>query len=719
MLPAELTHRRGRKRLRRLLWVVPLIALALAAAGLWITFGRPPTIALDSRWTASALVLAGDGVAGVRDGDAAEARFSDPFGVAVSPDGTVYVADGGDAPRMRRISPDGRVSTVAGGDPGFTDGTGSAARFSTPSGLAVDERGAIYVADTGNNAIRRMTADGHVSTIAGDGVAGYQDGPALHARFNGPVGVAVDANGRVIVADTYNDRIRAIDRDGSVRTLAGSGEPGALDGVGPEARFHTPCGVAVDASGRIHVADTGSGLVRTIAPNGLVTTRAVPVAGLFRPIGIAVNRRGDVVVSDQRGRLVEVAADNATRTLAGWTPGFHDGSASDARFRGPAGLAFAGPARLIVADAGNALVRLVADPSRLESRPPASPRVAPRFDADGFGLQPLLWPVEPLEGPHEIAGTLGEVRGGEGAERFHAGIDVRVDEGTLVHAVRNGIVTSPIATDEFGSLNEWLRIGPVTYVHMRAGRTRRNDVFDPARFVPTYDASGRLILIRVKRGARFTTGDVVGTVNAFNHVHLNVGWSGEERNPLRFRLVQFEDTVAPTIARGGVRLYDEVGRQLTRRDRGRLIVSGRVQVIVDAADQADGNRPQRRLGLYDLGYQVLTPDGSPAAGFDRVRHTQRFDRLAVDPEAAHLVYSRGSGIPFFGRRRTRFLYVVTNTFRDGIAARGFWDTTLLAPGNYTFRVWAADIRGNVAVANRDVPVTIVSSVTAAPPAPPH
>ncbi|PYR53052.1 MAG: gluconolaconase, partial [Acidobacteria bacterium] len=238
----------------RLLRVVPLIALAAAAAGLWITFRRAPAVTSDLPRAATALVIAGDGVVGVLDGDAAEARFSDPFGVAVSADGAVYVADGGDAPRIRRISPDGRVSTVAGGDRGFMDGIGTAARFSTPSGLAIDDRGTIYVADTGNNAIRRITADGHVSTIAGDGVAGYQNGPALRARFNGPVGVAVDARGRVIVADTYNDRIRAIDLDGSVRTLAGSGEPGALDGIGSEARFHTPCGVAVDSSGTIHVA---------------------------------------------------------------------------------------------------------------------------------------------------------------------------------------------------------------------------------------------------------------------------------------------------------------------------------------------------------------------------------------------------------------------------------------------------------------------------------
>ena len=164
--------------MRHLLWVALLIALAVAAAGLWITRERPRQSGFDRQSTAKVLVFAGDGIVGVRDGDAAQARFADPFGVAVSADGNVYVAEGGDAQRIRRISPDGRVSTVAGGNRGFRDGVGQDAEFNTPSGLAIDESGAIYVADTGNNVIRRLTPDGHVSTIAGDGVAGYRDGPA-------------------------------------------------------------------------------------------------------------------------------------------------------------------------------------------------------------------------------------------------------------------------------------------------------------------------------------------------------------------------------------------------------------------------------------------------------------------------------------------------------------------------------------------------------------
>jgi sugar lactone lactonase YvrE len=176
------------------------IAVACAAVALWWQLPWLRTVALAPGWPAIVAVLAGDGVAGTRDGEAADARFADPFGVAIAPDGTVYVADGGNL--IRRISPDGRVTTVAGGARGFADGVGGAARFNTPSALAIDAGGALYVADTGNNAIRRMTADGRVTTVAGDGVAGYRDGPAREARFNAPIGVAVDASGRVIVADT-------------------------------------------------------------------------------------------------------------------------------------------------------------------------------------------------------------------------------------------------------------------------------------------------------------------------------------------------------------------------------------------------------------------------------------------------------------------------------------------------------------------------------------
>jgi len=681
--------------------------VAVTALAFWLRTRQPRSRGLDPAWQATVVTIAGNGAATTRDGDAASAGFGDPFGLVVAPDGSIYVADAGDSPRIRRIAPDGTVSTVAGGERGFADGTGAAARFDAPSGLAIDAAGMLYVADTANNAIRRIAPDGVVSTVAGGGPAGYRDGPATEARFNGPIGVAVDPAGRILVADTYNDRIRVVGPDGTVATLAGSGTPGAIDGAALDAQFNTPCGVAIDRAGGVLVADTGNMVVRLISPSGVVSTVSSPIVdGLRRPVALATGSQGPIYVADDVGRVVELSTGGASRTLAGSRNGFSDGAGDAARFRRLGGIAIAAAGRLVVTDAGNALVRVVGARSEGVWPLPPPPGINPGFDFDRFALQPLLWPVDPMDGPHEIAGTLGEARGGEGGERFHAGIDVRVPEDTPVRAVRNGVVAAPVATSEFGTLSESVRIGAVAYVHLRVGRTRRGPVFDDPRFAPVYDGEGKLSGMRVKRGARFVTGEVIGAVNAFNHVHLNVGWPGEEYNPLLMRLAHFEDSVAPTIAVGGVRLYDEQGQPFTRRVKGRLLVSGRAQIVVDAWDQADGNEARRRLGLFALGYQVLRPDGTPAAGFEHARDTIVFDRLDAVPEAARLVYAPGSGIPFYGRRRTRFLYAVTNSFHHGVAAAGAWDTTALPAGDYTLRIHAADIRGNQALSNRDLRITI-------------
>jgi hypothetical protein len=301
------------------------------------------------------------------------------------------------------------------------------------------------------------------------------------------------------------------------------------------------------------------------------------------------------------------------------------------------------------------------------------------------------------------------MRGSNGTERLHAGIDVHGVEGTPVRVVRDGVIADPLAIADFDGLNESIHIGPLAYVHVRIGRLRRDaEPIDAARFVPTYDETGRIVLVRAKRGARFIAGETIGTVNAFNHVHLNVGWPGEEHNPLQFRLTQFQDHRPPTIRRGGIRLFRDDGAPIVERRKGRLMVEGLVQVVVDAWDQVDGNEARRRLGLYRLGYQVLNKDGSPAPGFTTPRETILFDRLGGS-DAARTVYAAGSGIPYFGRRSTRFLYLVTNTLRGGIAAAGRWDSGLLPAGDYTLRVLAADVAGNEAIANRDLPVTVAPS----------
>lgn len=654
-------------------------------------------------------VLAGGGDRGTLDGPAEVARFTDPFDVESGADGTLYLTDAGANATVRAVSPGGLVRTLAGGAAGFLDGPGAMARFDTPSGLAVGPDGRIYVADTANNAIRVVTPAGMVTTLAGDGQPGHRDGSGADARFNGPVGVAVDARGHVFVADTYNDRIREITPDGRVRTVAGTGTPGWADGPGLEAGFDTPTGLAVDRAGRLLIADTGNGLVRAIHLDGRVSTLDTSAVHLALPLGLAVDDEDTVFVADEQGRIVAVPREGPARMLAGSTAGYADGRGADAAFRRPSGLAVLGPRRLAVADAGNRLLRLLTDPAAGEWHPPPSPRLAPRFDARAFARTPLLWPVSPFEGPHEIAGTHGERRGTDGQERFHTGVDVRVPQGTPVHVVRPGRVASPLGNGAVGTLNEWVRIGDVSYVHIRAGRGREGPVRDTARFVASYDPDGALQRLRIKRGAAYETGEVIGSVNAFNHVHLGVGWPGDDHNPLALRLLRFSDTIPPTIAAGGIQFATEHGQPLTARTRGRLLVSGRVQIVVDAWDQADGNVPWRRLGLHTVGYQVLQPDGTPAPGHASPRITLRFDQLGAGAEAPRLVYAPGSGIPVYGNARTRFLYVVTNRLEAGVASVGYWDTRELPPGDYVLRVHAADQAGNVALARRDVPVTVLGS----------
>jgi sugar lactone lactonase YvrE len=672
---------------------VIVVVIAALAATFWMR--RPADTATEATWDPWVVTIAGDGQRGDADGRADCARFVDPFGIAAHPDGSIYIADG---TRLRRLTREGLVTTVA-------------TSFAWLSAIAIDEQGAVYAADSGAHLVRRIMPDGSTTTIAGDGSAGFRDGPRQQVRFNGPIGLALAGGGRIVVADTYNDRVRVIEPDGRAWTLAGGNEPGYADGIGETARFDTPSGVAVDRRGHVFVADTGNDAVRIVDAMGQVTTVGAGLQAFERPTGITTDGDGVVYVAEESGRIVALAPDGGVRVIAGAGRGFRDGSGGLAQFRRPAGLATVAPGRLVIADAGNALIRLIhARPPEAPPVPP-SPLIAPRFDGAAFWWQPLLWPVLPLTGPHEIAGTLGEARG-DGAERLHAGIDVRVPQGTPVVAIREGVVTSPMAIAGFASLNESLRIGEVAYIHIRAGRDLRNREIDTTRFAATIDDRGNVTGIRAKRGARFTTGELIGSVNAFNHVHLNVGWPGEEHNPLLFRLPQYRDTVAPTIA--AIRVVDETGQTVSARRGRRVAISGRVRVVVDAWDQMDGNRGDRRLGLYALGYQVLRADGSPAAGFESLQDTIVFDRMPTDPDAPRLLFAPGSGIPFYGNRRTRFLYFVTSTYRDGAAADGVWDTTQLEPGDYILRVKATDHAGNEAMRNRDLAVTVAAPATDGP-----
>ena len=671
---------------------------------------RPPT---QFGWRAHVTTLAGDGSPSFRDAPkSAPSAFSDPFGIAINDDGVVFIADAGDSNRIRKLMPNGSVTTVAGSVEGYADGPGTQAAFNTPSGLALDSEGNLFVADTGNNRIRKITPAGLVSTVAGDGTAGYVDGRGTQARFDGPIGLAVDTKGNIYVADTYNDRVRKITPDGVVTTVAGAGL-GYADGPAGNALFDTPCAIVVSPDGTLIVADTGNHRLRKIA-NGQVSTLPVSFleevnpADLRKPVGLALTHDGFLYVTEpDRARVVQIAPDGRARVIAGGTPADREGS-DHTRFSQTTGVAIDRRGDLYLADSGDYLVRKLSAAVGPATTAPVEP--LPRLTSQTLGEEALLWPLLPQQKPHEVIATVGEVRGSfnstDSRDHLHSGLDVGGAFGEVVRSIRSEKVTGPLANWGFDDLSEGMRVGVVAYIHMHVGREQDGKVFDDARFMQVKGTDNKLLRMRVRRGTRFRVGDALGTINRMYHVHLNVGPPGHEINPLSLSPIGFIDRVKPVIEKDGVQLFDETGRRLTEKQAGRLTIHGRVSIVVDAYDRNDMNASRRRLGLYSLGYQVLRSDGQPAAGFEQPRINIVFNRLPGQWDAPKLAYAEQSGITVYGSATTRFLYNVTNTIKDGRAEAGAWDTSELPAGDYILRIVAADYSGNEAHHNRDVMLTV-------------
>ncbi len=281
----------------------------------------------------------GTGGAGLTDGTGNTATFKNPYGISVDSIGNLYVADTGNH-AIRKITPEGIATTIAGnGALGSTDGNGIDAKFRIPFGITIDSANNLYVADTGNNTIRKITPAGDVTTFAGTaGVEGNTNGDKALATFNGPHGLSIDNAGVLYIADTSNCSVRKIDTNtGQVDTMAGGNTFGSMDGTGADARFTNLYGVTVDSTGNLYVADTNNNIIRKITPAGVVTT----IAG-------------------------KAGIEGST-----------DGKGADARFNNPTGITVDADGNIYVTDWSSHVIRKIVwvpdPPSDLDiEKPPAA-----------------------------------------------------------------------------------------------------------------------------------------------------------------------------------------------------------------------------------------------------------------------------------------------------------------------------------------------------------
>ncbi len=359
------------------------------------SFSSPPAIAVDSagsfyvadynnntirKITPSGVVTTFAGTAGVHgsaDGTGASASFYLPGGIAVDASGTLYVADTGNS-TIRKITPSGVVTTLAGtaGVHGSTDGTGTSASFYYPYGVTLDTGGNVYVADSSNNTIRKITPAGVVSTLAGTaGVAGSADGDGASASFHSPMSIMLDPSGFLFVVDCDNNTIRKITVSGVVTTFAGTaGLQGSADGPIASATFSTPTTLSRDSSGNLFVADTGNNTIRKISPAGIVTTFAgtagvrgsadgTGASASFRaPRGGAVDFAGNVFVADYGNNTIRKITPGGVVTTFAGTPfiqGSADGTGASAGFSHPRGMAVDASGNIYVADYNNDIIRKI------------------------------------------------------------------------------------------------------------------------------------------------------------------------------------------------------------------------------------------------------------------------------------------------------------------------------------------------------------------------
>ncbi|MGV3559149.1 NHL domain-containing protein [Larkinella arboricola] len=315
-------------------------------------------------------------------GPAVQANLGSPYGVAVDSQGNIFIADRYNH-RIRKVTPNGIISTVVGtGTQGFGGDGGPAvqANLSSPYGVAVDTQGNLFIADFGNNRIRKVTANGMINTVAGTGTQGFSGdgGPATTASLRHPRGVAVDTQGNLFIADLDNQRIRKVSSGGIITTVAGNGTYGSGGDGGPatSAGIGSPYGVAVDKQGNLFIADGSNNRIRKVSPTGIITTVAgngtygfsgdggpATSAQLSSPSGVAVDAQGNLFIADASNyRIRKVATNGLIYTVAGNGPigdSGDGGPATSAQLNLPTGVAVDSQGNLFIADMGNRRIRKV------------------------------------------------------------------------------------------------------------------------------------------------------------------------------------------------------------------------------------------------------------------------------------------------------------------------------------------------------------------------
>lgn len=316
--------------------------------------------------------LAGSGAKGSTDGTGTAASFNVPTGIAVDSNGIVYIADTWNH-KIRKVTATGVVTTFAGsGSQGSNDGNWIAATFNIPSGVAVDRNGNVYVTDVDNHKIRKISSDGIVTTFAGSGVLGSLDGIGVSARFNRPYSLSIDSASNIFVADTSNHKIRKITSSGIVTTLAGSGSQGSVDGTGTLATFDNPSGITVDINGMVYTAEFYKHRIRKVNSDGKVIIFAgsgalgsqdgIGTSATFLyPFAVAADSEGNVYVADdQNCKIRKISSAGVVTTFAGSdTADFVDGKANVASFNRPSGLSVDSKGNVYVADTGNHRIRKI------------------------------------------------------------------------------------------------------------------------------------------------------------------------------------------------------------------------------------------------------------------------------------------------------------------------------------------------------------------------